>query len=82
MMKQPTSPERGKQPDKVRITLDLSPEMNRTLEEIVVKTGTSKTDVLRKAIALIEVAMEGRAKGQSLALSDKDDRVVTKIVGL
>jgi hypothetical protein len=82
MKQHQTSPERGKQPEKVRITLDLSPEMNRTLEELVTTSGTSKSDILRKAIALIEVAMDARSRGQSLALSDKEDRVVTKIVGL
>jgi Arc/MetJ-type ribon-helix-helix transcriptional regulator len=82
MKQHQTSPERGKQPDKVRITLDLSPDLNRTLEELVAKSGTNKSDVLRKAIALVEIAMEAKPKGLSLALSDKEDRVVTKIVGL
>jgi len=82
MKSQEKTQERGKPPEKVRITLDLSQEMNRTLEEMVEKTGTTKTEILRKAIALVEVAMDARSKGQSLALSDRDDRVVMRIVGL
>lgn len=68
--------------DKIRLTLDVSQELNRTLEHLAEQTGSSKSDLLRRAIALMEVAVDGKRKGQNLTLADKEDRVVTKIVGL
>ena len=65
--------------DKIRLTLDVSQELNRTLEHLAEQTGSSKSDLLRRAIALMEVAVDGKRKGQNLTLAD---RVVTKIVGL
>jgi predicted transcriptional regulator len=68
--------------DKIRLTLDVSQEVNRTLEDLAQKTGSTKSDLLRRAIALMEVAVEAKKNGQNLSLSDKQDRVVTKIIGL
>ncbi|HVV51884.1 MAG TPA: ribbon-helix-helix protein, CopG family [Polyangia bacterium] len=68
--------------EKIRLTLDVSQELNRTLEDLAEKTGSTKSDLLRRAIALMEVAVDAKQNGQNLALSDKQDRVVTKIVGL
>jgi len=68
--------------EKVRISLDVSPEMNRTLDELASSLNGSKSDVLRKAIALIDVAMKGKEKKQTVGLVDENDRLVTKIIGL
>jgi predicted transcriptional regulator len=68
--------------DKVRLSLDVSPETNIRLDALAGKLGGSKSEVLRKAIALIEVATEAKEKGQRLALADSDNKVVTNIVGL
>jgi predicted transcriptional regulator len=68
--------------EKIRLTLDVSQELNRTLEDLAERTGSTKSDLLRRAIALMEVAVDAKQNGQNLSLSDKQDRVVTKIVGL
>lgn len=68
--------------EKIRLTLDVSQELNRTLEELAEQTGSTKSDLLRRAIALMEVAVDAKQKGQNLTVSDKQDKVVTKIVGL
>ncbi|WP_242048215.1 MULTISPECIES: ribbon-helix-helix protein, CopG family [Nostocaceae] len=39
---------------KIYITLDLSPELNQTLEELAKKIGASKSDVVRQAITLMQ----------------------------
>ena len=67
---------------KVRLSLELSNELNNTLEELAEKNSTTKTDLLRKAIALIEVAVDAKENDQSLGVIDDKGRVVTKIVGL
>ena len=68
--------------EKVRLSLDISPELNTLLEEIASKTGGTKSDVLRKAIALMEVAVDGKRRGLKLGLADKDQPLATEIVGL
>jgi len=68
--------------EKVRLSLDISPELNSLLEEMAVKTGGTKSDVLRKAIALMEVAVDGKRRGMKLGLVDKDQPLATEIVGL
>jgi predicted transcriptional regulator len=68
--------------DKVRLSLDVSPELNQTLEELATKIHGSKSDVLRKAIVLMELAVEAKEKQQKLGIVDKDRRLVTEIVGL
>lgn len=39
----------------VRLNLDLSPELNQILDELVNKTGTSKSEILRQAITLMQI---------------------------
>jgi predicted transcriptional regulator len=68
--------------DKVRLSLDVSAELNKTLEELADKTMGSKSDVLRKAIALMEVAVEAKEKGENVGVVNKKGELVTRIVGL
>ena len=56
--------------ERVRLSLDVSPELNDLLERMASNTHSSKSDVLRKAIALMEIAVNARASGQSLYVSD------------
>jgi predicted transcriptional regulator len=68
--------------EKVRLSLDVSPELNRTLDELATKIHGTKSDVLRKAIVLMELAVQARDKEQKLGIIDKDRHVVSEIVGL
>jgi predicted transcriptional regulator len=67
---------------KVRLTVDVTDELNRKLDELALATGGSKSDLLRKAITLIDLAVEAKRKGRHVAVVDNDDKVVTTIVGL
>jgi len=68
---------------KIRLTLEVTSELNDTLEAIAQTSGSTKSDVLRKAIALVEYASVNKAKGRQLALIDtKSEKVVGHIVGL
>lgn len=75
-------PSKQVEKEKVRLSLDISPELNSLLEEIASKTGGTKSDVLRKAIALMEVAVDGKRRGLKLGLAEKDQPLATEIVGL
>jgi len=68
--------------EKVRLSLDISRELNDLLEQLAARTGGTKSDVLRKAIALMEVAIDGKRRGLKLGLADKDQQLTTEIVGL
>lgn len=68
--------------DKVRLSLDVSPELNARLEVLAQATHSTKSDVLRKAIALMDVAVEARANGQKLGIANQDQPVAREIVGL
>lgn len=68
--------------EKVRLTLDVSADLNRTLEALTEKTGGTKSELLRRAIALMEVAVEAKQRGQRLGLVDREDKLVTRIVSI
>lgn len=70
-------------PDKVRMTLDLTPELDKSLGEIAVRERISKSDVLRRALALVLVANEAKSEGRALGIINrKKNTVVREIVGV
>src|SRR5437899_31091 len=68
--------------DKVRLNLQLSQELNKTLDEISESTGSNRTDVIRQALALMKVAHDAKRKGKHLGLVSDADKLDTEIVGL
>lgn len=69
-------------PDKVRLSLQVSQELNQTLEEIANSTGTNRTDVIRQALALMKVAHNAKRDGRHLGLVSDARKLDTEIVGL
>lgn len=67
---------------RVRLTLEVTDELNQRLADLACELGGSKSDVFRKAIALVEVAVNAKRDGKRIAVLDQRDRVVTTIVGL
>lgn len=67
---------------KVRLSLDLSPETNEVLERLAKETHGAKSDVLRKAIALMEVAVKAKSEGKKFGVANPDQELATEIVGL
>lgn len=69
--------------EKFKMTLEMSPELNSMIEQIAKASSSTKSDVVRKALALMEVAFEAKEKDQVLALvQKKDNKLVSRIVGL
>lgn len=72
--------------DKIRLSLDVSPELYYLLESISERTDESKSDVLRKAIVLMDVAVKASQEGKRLLVEEpttqRDQRNVTEVVGL
>lgn len=67
---------------KVRLSLDISPEMNTLLESLAGNIGGTKSDVLRKAIALMEVAVDAKRQGKKFGIAEKDQQLATEIIGI
>ena len=74
------SPKNAK--EKVRLSLDISPELNALLEQLAASTGSTKSEVLRKAIALMEVAVDAKRQGKKLGIAERDQPLATEIIGL
>lgn len=66
----------------IRLSLDVSPELNSVLDEMAEKTHSSKSEILRKSIALMEVAVQEKEKGNHLGIVSKDQKILKEIVGL
>ena len=66
----------------VRLNVNITDELNNRLETLAAAGGMTKSDLLRRAIALMEVASEESAKGNRLAITDKKHKVLREIVGL
>ena len=70
--------------EKVRLNLQVSPEFNDVLETIASDTGSTRTDVIRQAVALMKVAHDAKKAGKHIGLVSKPnrERLETEIVGL
>ncbi|MEB3309430.1 MAG: ribbon-helix-helix protein, CopG family [Snowella sp.] len=68
--------------NKIRLTVDVSPELNQTLDQLADNAHLTKSEILRRAIALMKVAAQAHEKGQKLALIDQDQPAATEIVGI
>jgi predicted transcriptional regulator len=73
---------RTKEKEKVRLSLDISPDLNLLLEELAAAIGGTKSDVLRKAIALMEVMVQAKKQGKKFGIAEKDQPLATEIIGI
>ncbi len=65
----------------VRLSLDVSAELNELLEAMGKETSSTKSDVLRKSIALLEMALREKQRGNHLGVFNNDQKIVKEIVG-
>ncbi len=64
-----------------RITLVVSDELNQALEELAKDIESSKSDVLRKSISLIKMAVNEKKAGNHLGVFDSQKKIVKEIIG-
>jgi metal-responsive CopG/Arc/MetJ family transcriptional regulator len=69
-------------PNRVRLTLELSTSLNDTLEGMARESGASKAEIIRKALALMEAANAAKKEGNQIGIINRQDHIVTRIVGL
>ena len=71
----------SKSSDKVRVSIDVSPELFAKLQAMAHEMRGTKSDVLRKSLALMDVAMDARKRGKKIGIADSSDQLTTEIIG-
>jgi len=66
----------------VRMSLNISPELAEKLEKMSEESHSSKSDILRKAIFLMDIAIDSKKEGNQLAVVNKDGQKVSGILGI
>jgi hypothetical protein len=64
------------------IAIELTPEANRALDELMQRTGDSLSDLFRKAIGLYKLAEEAKREGKAVGIATTPDSLETEFVGL
>ncbi len=67
---------------RIQINLDLSLEFYETLNNLAQKINGDNAEVLLKAIALMEVAVEAKQQGKHLWITDGQQNLETEVVGI
>lgn len=68
------------QKEMIHFNLDLSPELNDTLEQMAKKIGGTKTDVLRQAIALMQIVVTAKEQGRKFGIAEENQPLATEIL--
>jgi len=68
--------------ESIRLSLSISPELNARLDNLAQSGHTTKSEVLRKAIALFDVAAQAKAENNRLGVLDQNKRLVSEIIGI
>lgn len=76
------SAENASRNTRVRLNLVITKQLDEMLEKLAEENGTNKSEILRKALALFEVANEAKEQGNKLGVVSKDRQVLAEIVGL
>ena len=71
---------KSKAPPKIRLSLDLSRDTNELLTSLAEASDYSKSDVVRRSIAIFSKLLEAERQGQTVAVVDDKNRVVTKLL--
>lgn len=70
-----------KPPVKIRLSLELTTSTNAALEAMAVQSGSTKSEILRRALALFETASAAWRKGERVCIVDRRGTRV-ELVGL
>ena len=64
------------------MSLDLTPEMKATVDELARRAGTTRSELLRRAIALMKTVKEAERAGLLPGLIDQEGNVKARLVGV
>ncbi len=81
-----TTSKRRAEPDsgklRVQMSLTIPKQLDNMLEQLAYENDTNKSELLRKAFVLFEVASEAKDQGHKLGILSKDRQVLAEIIGL
>jgi hypothetical protein len=67
---------------RIRLSLDVSPDFFNIIEEMAENSCTTKSEILKRGIVLLQVALSEKANGNHLGVVNNKQKVVKDIVGL
>lgn len=67
---------------RTQISLNLSPELYETLNNVAQQLDGDMAEVLLKGIVLMHLAVEAKQNGKHLWITDKNQTLETEIVGI
>ena len=67
--------------DKVRVSLDISPELNEKLQAMARDINGTRSEVLRKSLVLFDLAIEARKQGKKMGLRTAANSFPQKLLG-
>ncbi len=68
--------------EKIRLSLEIPIELNVRLEQIAHDLGSTKSDVLRRALALTEAAHEARKQNKIVGVLNQDLKLEKEFIGI
>lgn len=68
--------------EKIRVSLDLTPEMKEVIDDLADRDGTSQAVLLRKAIAVLKTLKDAEREGKTPALIDTKSGDVSRLIGI
>lgn len=68
--------------DSKRLSLDVSGNMYETIEGLAEDLNTSKSDVLKRAVVLLEVCNDARRDGYQFGIAEDRESFNREIVGI
>ncbi|PSB04035.1 ribbon-helix-helix protein, CopG family [Merismopedia glauca] len=68
--------------DKVKLSLEIPVEINERLEQMAKELGSTKSDVLRRALALTEAAHQARKQNKIVGVLNQDMQLEKEFIGI
>jgi Ribbon-helix-helix protein, copG family len=65
-----------------RLAMEVSSELAELLDKLAAKSHTTRTEVLRKAVALLDVLTQAKDVGRKIGILDENDKLIQEIVGI
>jgi len=64
---------------KIRLSLDVTPQVNSIIDNLAKDNGITKAEVLRRSIAFYDAISKGRRNGEEPAMI-KGDKIIARLV--
>lgn len=74
-------PDKTRNKSTIRVNVDMSEELNAKLEALADKAHGSKSDVLRRALALYDAAVQAHERGLKVGFAEKEQDLKTEVIG-